>query len=78
MTVPLPSGEVVWDSNGEWAVRVDNYGGWASYGNYPQIWNITQKGSSFVAVRMIDEIWNRKGRKQYEVNSIKAVLRRLE
>jgi hypothetical protein len=60
-TITLPSGEEVWDLNGEWDVRVENYGGWAAYGSYPQIWKITQTGSSFVAVRMIDDSWNRKG-----------------
>ena len=60
-TIRLPSGEVVWDLNGEWDVRVENYGVWATSGSYPQIWKITQTGSSFVAVRMIDDPWNRKG-----------------
>ena len=60
-TITLPSGEVVWDLNGEWDVLIDNYGGWAASGSYPQIWKITQTGSSFVAVRMIDDQWNKKG-----------------
>ena len=58
-TITLPSGEVVWDLNGDWDVQVENYGQW--WGSYPQIWKITQTGSSFVAVRMIDDPWNRKG-----------------
>jgi hypothetical protein len=60
-TITLPSGEVVWDLNGEWDVQVENYGGWAASGSYPQIWKITQTGSSFVAVRVIDDPWNKKG-----------------
>ena len=60
-TITLPSGEVVWDLNGEWDVRVENYGVWATSGSYPQMWKITQTGSSFVAVRMIDDPNNPKG-----------------
>ena len=60
-TITLPGGEVVCDLNGEWDVLVENYGGWATYGSYPQIWKITQTGSSFVAVRMINDKWNSKG-----------------
>ncbi len=43
-TITLPNGEVIWDLNGEWDVRVENYGVWATSGSYPQIWKITQKG----------------------------------
>jgi hypothetical protein len=60
-TVTLPNGEVVWDLNGEWDVFIENYGPMASAGNYPQINKITQTGSSFVAIRMIDDPYNRKG-----------------
>jgi len=58
-TITLPSGEVVCDLNGEWEAFVENYG--TSGGSYPQIEKITQTGSSFVAIRMIDDPWNRKG-----------------
>jgi hypothetical protein len=58
-TITLPSGEVVWDLNGEWDAFVDNYG--TRGGSYPQIEKITQTGSSFVAIRMIDDPWHRKG-----------------
>jgi hypothetical protein len=61
-TITLPSGEVVWDLNGEWDVLIENYGSKAAYGSYPQIWKITQTGSSFVAVRMIDDPRNKKGK----------------
>jgi hypothetical protein len=60
-TITLPSGEVVWDLNGEWDAFVENYGPGASTGSYPQIEKITQTGSSFVAIRMIDDPFNRKG-----------------
>jgi len=60
-TITLPSGEVVWDFNGEWDVYVENYGPSIGSGSYPQIWEITQKGSSFIARRMIDDPWNQKG-----------------
>ena len=60
-TITLPNGEVVWDLNGEWDTFVENYGPNASAGNYPQITKITQTGSSFVAIRMIDDPWNFKG-----------------
>jgi|SRR4030042_3985579 hypothetical protein len=60
-TITLPSGEVVWDLNGEWDAFVENYGPSISSGSYPQIQKITQTGSSFVAIRMIDDPWNQKG-----------------
>ncbi len=61
-TITLPNGEVVWDLNGEWDVFIENYGLWSQYGSYPQIVKITQTGSSFVGIRMIDDPWNPKGR----------------
>ncbi len=60
-TITLPNGDVVWDLNGEWDVYVENYGPAAFAGSYPQIFKITQTGSSFVAIRMIDDPWNSKG-----------------
>jgi hypothetical protein len=60
-TITLPSGEVVWDLNGEWDAFVENYGEWLTFGSYPQIEKITHTGSSFVAIRMIDDPWNQKG-----------------
>ena len=60
-TVTLPHGEVVLDLNGEWDTFVENYGPGASSGSYPQIEKITQTGSSFVAIRMIDDPFNQKG-----------------
>jgi hypothetical protein len=60
-TIRLPDGEVVWDLNGEWDVLVECYGEWSAAGSWPQICKITQEGSSFVSVRMIDDPYNRKG-----------------
>ena len=60
-TITLPSGEVVCDLNGEWDTFVENYGPLAFAGSYPQIEKITQTGSSFVAIRMIDDPYNFKG-----------------
>ncbi len=61
-TITLPNGEVVWDLNGEWDVQIEHYGSYAAYGSYPQIWKITQTGNSFVAERMMDDPWNKKGK----------------
>jgi len=33
-TITLPTGEVVWDLNGEWDTFVENYGAKASAGKY--------------------------------------------
>jgi hypothetical protein len=60
-TITLPSGEVVCDLNGEWDTFVENYGPNAFAGSYPQIEKITQTGSSFVAIRMIDDPYNFRG-----------------
>ena len=53
-TVKLPSGEEVYDLNGEWDVIVENYGLLARYGTYPQVFKITQEGSSFTGIRLKD------------------------
>ena len=58
-TITLPSGEVVWDINGEWYAFIENYGD--NGGSYPQIEKITQTGSSFVAIRMMNDLWHLKG-----------------
>lgn len=51
-TITLPSGEVVWDLNGEWAAFVENYGPWREYGTWRAVTKITQQGGSFVGIRM--------------------------
>lgn len=56
-TITLANGEAVWDLNGEWNVWVEP----ALMKPWPQIWKITQKGSSFTAIRMIDDEWQPKG-----------------
>ena len=45
--------------NEGWDAFVENYG---TYGvSYPQIEKITQTGSSFVAIRMMNDPWHLKG-----------------
>jgi hypothetical protein len=52
--VALPSGETVWDLNGDWDAFVENYGEYAPSGIYPTVWRITQTGSTVSAMRMKD------------------------
>jgi len=52
--VKLSSGEEVWNLQGLWEVAVENYGPWAAFGTYPQVWSIKQNGSAFSAIRMKD------------------------
>jgi hypothetical protein len=59
-TITLPNADVIHDLNGDWDVLVENIGPWANFGNYPQIWKITQTESSFLGVRMIDDPSNKK------------------
>jgi len=56
-TITLPSGEVVWDLNGEWDAFIENYGPWSQYGTYSDVFKITQQGSSFLAIRMKGNPW---------------------
>jgi hypothetical protein len=65
-TITLPSGEVVCDLNGEWDAFVENYGVLTGSPNYSQIMKITQTGSSFVAIRMTADSWNKKGSQSLE------------
>ncbi len=50
----LSSGEEVYDFSGEWDVMVENYGEWERFGNYPQVFKITQEGKSFTGIRLKD------------------------
>jgi hypothetical protein len=59
--ITLPNGEEVWDLNGEWDVFVENYGSWSQAGSYKQLIKISQTGSSFVGIRMMDDPNNPKG-----------------
>jgi len=52
--VQLPSGETVWDLSGDWDAFVENYGGQARFGIYPQVFRITQTGNTFTAIRLKD------------------------
>ncbi len=40
-TIKLPSGEEVYDLNGEWDVIVENYGAFEKYGSYRNVFKIT-------------------------------------
>jgi len=63
-TFTLPNGEVVLDLNGEWNVLMENYGANSWAGSYPQLVKVTQTGSSFVGIRMMDDPYNKKGAEQ--------------
>jgi len=52
-TITLPNGEVVWDLNGEWDTYTEHYGVWSFSPVARNIFKITQQGSSFVGIRMI-------------------------
>jgi hypothetical protein len=51
-TVTLPSGEVILDISGEWDVVDENYGVHSPYGTHQDVFEITQDGASFEAMRM--------------------------
>lgn len=53
-TLRLPSGESVWNLNGDWDASIENYGEKAYNGTYPNVFRITQTGSSFSAIRLRD------------------------
>lgn len=52
--VQLPSGETVWDLSGDWDAFIENLGSYALSGIYPNVFRITQTGSTFSATRMKD------------------------
>ena len=52
--VQLPSGEAVWDLNGDWDAFIENYGPTAGDGTYPNVYRITQTSSVFNAIRLRD------------------------
>ena len=64
-TVTLSNGDVVYDLNGEWDDRAENYGSWSGYGTYSNILKITQEGNSFVGIRMKNDLWNTAGSKKF-------------
>lgn len=58
----LPSGETVWDLSGDWDVFVENYGDYARTGIYPNVFRITQTGSTFTGIRVKDNPSPSRGR----------------
>jgi hypothetical protein len=52
--VQLPSGETVWDLNGDWEAWIENSGPNAASGTYPNVYRITQTGSAYSAIRLKD------------------------
>ena len=53
--VQLPSGEAVWDLNGDWEAQIENYGTAARFGSYPNVYRITLTGAAVSAVRAKDD-----------------------
>lgn len=53
-TVKLPSGEEVFDINGEWDMLIESFGEWEKFGTYTNIAKIAQDGTSFYATRLKD------------------------
>jgi hypothetical protein len=52
--VQLPSGETVWDLNGDWDALVENYGPYERFGTHTNTYRITQTGNTFDATRLKD------------------------
>jgi hypothetical protein len=53
---PLPpSAKKVINISGEWEVTVQNLNARSMWGTYPQVFQITQQGSSFTGIRLKDE-----------------------
>ena len=50
--VQLPNGETVWDLSGDWDALIENSGPMAGYGTYPNVYRITQTGSTVSAIRL--------------------------
>jgi len=50
-TVTLPNGEIILDISGEWDAVAENYGEWKGFGTSQDVFEITQEGNSFVAIR---------------------------
>ena len=74
-TITLPSGEVVWDLNGEWNALYEHYGPLQWVGNLKGTLAITQQGDTFVAKTTTDSAWAPKGtekiRGELDKNGIK-------
>ena len=65
-TMKLPSGEVIYDLNGEWAASIEHYGRWEQYGVFPDIVEIKQEGVSIVEVTLLGSPRSPKGSKKME------------
>jgi len=50
--VQLLNGETVWDLNGDWDAFLENLGTHARFGTYPNVFRITQTGTTFNAIRL--------------------------
>jgi len=53
-TVKLSNDQEVFDISGEWDVVVEHYDSWAHFGTFPQLYKITQEGTSFTGIRLKD------------------------
>jgi hypothetical protein len=53
-TVKLPNGDEICDLTGEWNAQIENYGEWAQYGSYPNVFEIALEGSTFIGTRLQD------------------------
>jgi hypothetical protein len=49
-----PSTKQIINISGEWEVTIQNLNAFSMYGTYPQIFKITQQGSSFTGIRLKD------------------------
>ena len=76
-TITLPSGEVVCDLNGEWDMLWQGRGEMQAYGQFRDVFKISQKGSSFEGIRMIGNQANNKGSKAIEGELDKNGFKRL-
>jgi hypothetical protein len=52
--VQLPNGDTVWDLNGDWDALIENLGPQVAFGTYPNVYRVTQTGSTFNAIRLKD------------------------
>jgi hypothetical protein len=53
-TVKMSNEDEVCDLTGEWNAQIQNYGEWASYGSYPNVFKISLEGSAFIGTRLQD------------------------
>ena len=74
-TITLPTGDIVYDINGEWATVIDD----GSYGTDKDILKITQEGNKFVGILLIGNAYLDKGSElikgELEKNGFKSIQR---